>query len=332
MHWPSEDLWLAIAPQVPGFSVEVMPTIDSTNTELGRRLRRGHAETVLLVAQHQTAGRGRLGRSWVTQEGGALTFSLGMPMHPPTWSGLSLAVGLTLVEALDPDGLLGLGIKWPNDLYWRDRKAGGILIENVIKNEKWALVVSDRMPWARRLWPVTEHYQMLGGNGGYGLGGHAPIAIGAALANKEKGILSVTFQPDGDMMYAPGVLWTAAHHKIPLLSVMHNNRSYHMEAMHVQRMCNARNRGIDKGATGSQLISPNIDYSMLAKSMGVEGKRVDRAGDLEGMLETAIKSNKPYLVEVNVDREIRPVGTGTWELPPIPHGEPNFRKLAGLDK
>ena len=57
-----------------------------------------------------------------------------------------------------------------------------------------------------------------------------------------------------------------------------------------------------------------------------------RAADLEGVLETALKANRPYLVEVPVDREIRPVGTGTWSLPPIPHGEPNFRKLAGLDK
>ncbi len=50
------------------------------------------------------------------------------------------------------------------------------------------------------------------------------------------------------------------------------------------------------------------------------------------MLETAIKANRPYLVEVTVDREIRPVGTGTWQLPPFPHAEPNFRKLAGLEK
>ena len=54
--------------------------------------------------------------------------------------------------------------------------------------------------------------------------------------------------------------------------------------------------------------------------------------DLEGALETAIAANRPYVIDVRVDREIRPVGTGTWELPPIPHGEPNFRKLAGLDK
>ena len=135
-EWHLEDLWLSLRDTCPEMSIEYLPVVDSTNTELGRRLRRGHAETVLIVAQHQTAGRGRLGRSWVTQEGGALTFSLGMPMHPPTWSGLSLAVGLTLVEALDPDGLLGLGIKWPNDLWHWPKpnsatKLGGILIETL---------------------------------------------------------------------------------------------------------------------------------------------------------------------------------------------------------
>ena len=74
------------------------------------------------------------------------------------------------------------------------------------------------------------------------------------------------------------------------------------------------------------------DFVMLARSMGVDGARVDRVNDLEGVLETAIKANRPYLVEVPVGREIRPVGTGTWQLPPIPHGEPNFRQRAGLDK
>jgi len=79
-----------------------------------------------------------------------------------------------------------------------------------------------------------------------------------------------------------------------------------------------------------ELYSP--DFVMLARSFGVDAARVDRAVDLEGALEVAIKANKPYLVEVPVDREIRPVGTGTWALPPIPHGEPNFRKLAGLER
>jgi acetolactate synthase-1/2/3 large subunit len=76
----------------------------------------------------------------------------------------------------------------------------------------------------------------------------------------------------------------------------------------------------------------STDFVMLAKSMGADGALVQRAGDLEGVLETAIKANRPYLVEVQVDREIRPVGTGTWELPPIPHGEPNFHKLVGISR
>ncbi len=173
---------------------------------------------------------------------------------------------------------------------------------NVIKNEKWALVVSDRMPWARRLWPITEHYQMLGGNGGYGLGGYAPIAVGAALANKEKGIISVTFQPDGDMMYAPGVLWTAAHHKIPLLMLMHNNRCYHQEIMHVQRMAAIHNRPQATARIGTEITDPNIDFAKLAQGMGVwaEGPITDPAklgASLRRALDV-VKQGHPALLDV----------------------------------
>ena len=173
---------------------------------------------------------------------------------------------------------------------------------NVIKNEKWSLVVSDRMPWARRLWPVTEQYQMLGGNGGYGLGGYAPIAAGAALANKEKGIISVTFQPDGDMMYAPGVLWTAAHHKIPLLMLMHNNRCYHQEIMHVQRMAAIHNRPQATARIGTEITNPDIDFAKVAQGMGVwaEGPITDPA-KLGAALRRAldvVKKGQPALLDV----------------------------------
>jgi BirA family biotin operon repressor/biotin-[acetyl-CoA-carboxylase] ligase len=134
--WPLEDLWLELSPMWPGISIEWLPQIDSTNSELMRRARLGHTEALLLVAEQQTAGRGRLGRSWITPEGSALTFSLGLPLNPPSWSGLSLAVGVALVEALDPEGACGLGLKWPNDLWhWpkpaTPAKVGGILIETV---------------------------------------------------------------------------------------------------------------------------------------------------------------------------------------------------------
>lgn len=134
--WPLEDLWIKLATLWPGMTVEWLPEIDSTNSELTRRLRQGHAEPVLLVAEQQTAGRGRLGKSWVSPAGSALTFTLGLPLNPPTWSGLSLAVGVVLADALDPDGRLGLGLKWPNDLWHWQRpgaptKLGGVLIETL---------------------------------------------------------------------------------------------------------------------------------------------------------------------------------------------------------
>jgi BirA family biotin operon repressor/biotin-[acetyl-CoA-carboxylase] ligase len=144
--WPLEDLWLALSPLSPGLSLELVPSLDSTNTELMRRARQGQTDPVVLIAETQTAGRGRLGRSWTSRAGESLTFSLGLMLQPPDWSGLSLAVGVSLAESLtqllqaqpprsphpDPDRAV-LGLKWPNDL-WCDtgggpHKLGGILIE-----------------------------------------------------------------------------------------------------------------------------------------------------------------------------------------------------------
>lgn len=108
-----------------GFAIEVVPEVDSSNSELMRRCRAGRLEPVLLVAERQSAGRGRMGRSWHGRPGQALTFSLGLALSPPDFAGLSLAVGLSLAESLHPE----IKLKWPNDLWWRSRKLAGILIE-----------------------------------------------------------------------------------------------------------------------------------------------------------------------------------------------------------
>ncbi|RYY57118.1 MAG: biotin--[acetyl-CoA-carboxylase] ligase [Comamonadaceae bacterium] len=127
--WPAEAIWEGVYPLLPGFSVEVVTELDSTNSELMRRARDGRAEPTLLVAERQTAGRGRLGRDWQSGAGESLTFSLGLPLSPPEWSGLSLAVGVCVAECLHPD----VRLKWPNDLWLctpdGDRKLGGILVE-----------------------------------------------------------------------------------------------------------------------------------------------------------------------------------------------------------
>jgi len=183
LNWGAEALWQALEPLLPGFSVEVHSRIESTNTrlldraravsgqpdapvtrpgELDGRSRReitphgrraGDVSPCLLVAEQQTRGRGRMGRGWVSSAGASLTFSLSLPLAPEQWSGLSLAVGLALADALDPMPLAlqgqdqpRIGLKWPNDLWLMDgpgqgRKLGGILIETVTVGDHRMCVV-----------------------------------------------------------------------------------------------------------------------------------------------------------------------------------------------
>jgi thiamine pyrophosphate-dependent acetolactate synthase large subunit-like protein len=174
-----------------------------------------------------------------------------------------------------------------------------------IKNKDWSLV-SDVAPgmsnWPLRLWAFEKHYQFIGGAGGYGVGYGAPSAVGAALANRKYGRLSVNIQCDGDLMYAPGILWTAAHHRIPILNVMHNNRAYHQETMHLQRMGNRHNRGIDRAGIGTTINNPDIDFAKLAQSMGVHAEGpITNPNDLGPAIARAIavvERGEPALVDV----------------------------------
>lgn len=142
--WPVlHAAWEAHTPPAPGgngthrtptgLSIEVLASIDSSNTELMRRARAGHTDPVLLVAVDQTAGRGRMGKAWVSQPGHSLTFSLGLPLHPAQWAGLSLAVGVSLAESLaallPAPQQAQLALKWPNDLWLNGAKLAGILVE-----------------------------------------------------------------------------------------------------------------------------------------------------------------------------------------------------------
>ncbi|SCK62088.1 BirA family transcriptional regulator, biotin operon repressor / biotin-[acetyl-CoA-carboxylase] ligase [Variovorax sp. HW608] len=134
--WFEDEIANALARKLPGLCVEVVAEIDSTSSELMRRARDGSRAPVLLVAERQTAGRGRLGRSWQSaqdaQQPASLTFSLGLPLAPRDWSGLSLAVGVSVAESLDPSNAVGLALKWPNDLWLGECKLGGILIETAL--------------------------------------------------------------------------------------------------------------------------------------------------------------------------------------------------------
>ena len=151
--WPTEAIRQQVVPLLPGFTMQVLPAIDSTNSELMRRARAGQRDPVLLVAERQTAGRGRLGRHWhsdgppaaggaIPAQGtgsgaGSLTFSLALPLAPNDWSGLSLAVGVSVVRSLHPQ----LRLKWPNDIWLDDRKLAGILIETASFGESRFAVI-----------------------------------------------------------------------------------------------------------------------------------------------------------------------------------------------
>ncbi|MGK6308139.1 biotin--[acetyl-CoA-carboxylase] ligase [Variovorax sp. DT-64] len=137
--WFEEEIAAAVSPLLPALAVEVVDEIDSTSSELMRRARDGRAQPVLLVAQRQTAGRGRMGRPWQSaqdaRQPASLTFSLGLPLMPRDWSGLSLAVGVSVAESLDPSNQARVALKWPNDLWVDDRKLGGILIETALPQD-----------------------------------------------------------------------------------------------------------------------------------------------------------------------------------------------------
>jgi benzoylformate decarboxylase/acetolactate synthase-1/2/3 large subunit len=172
---------------------------------------------------------------------------------------------------------------------------------NVIKNEKWCVAVSS-VQWNRNLWPANEYYNFLGGSGGAGQGYGAPAAVGAALANRDKGIVTVSIEGDGDLMYAPGSLWTAAHHKIPLLMIVHNNRAYHQEVMHLQKMASLHNRRMDTAAIGTTIENPNIDFAKLAQSMGLHGEGPitdpNAIGPALSRALATVKRGEPALVDI----------------------------------
>jgi thiamine pyrophosphate-dependent acetolactate synthase large subunit-like protein len=146
---------------------------------------------------------------------------------------------------------------------------------NLIKNENWALVSRDSSisNWPHRLWNFTQHHQFIGGPGGAGIGYGLPAAVGAAFAHRsiDSTRLVLNIQNDGDSMYAPGALWTASHHNVPMLTVMWNNRAYHQEIMHLQRMANWRQRDVTTAHIGTTIKDPYIQYEKLAESLGQVG-------------------------------------------------------------
>jgi acetolactate synthase I/II/III large subunit len=173
-----------------------------------------------------------------------------------------------------------------------------------IKRDDWMMPTETQLmsDWPYRLWNIDKPYRIMGGSGAQGVGYNAPAALGAALANKPHGRLTVAMVGDGDFNMCAGVLWTAAHHRIPLLMVVRNNRAYHQEVMYVHNMAARRNRDPARCDIGTAINDPNIDHAKLAQGYGVyaEGP-IENPNDLAPAIRRAlerVRKGEPALLDV----------------------------------
>lgn len=175
----------------------------------------------------------------------------------------------------------------------------------VIKDEDWALVNGNFGGWARRLWDGEAPYRYAG-SGGLGSGmGHA---LGAALAHRPQGRLCINFNTDGDLLYAPSALWTAAHHDIPMLVIMNNNHSYYNSEAHQQAIAEFRKRPMKNSGIGTRIENPNVDFAGLARSFGLSGiGPIENPEELLPALKKAVKlvKDKQQLVLVDVVTQVQ---------------------------
>ena len=152
------------------------------------------------------------------------------------------------------------------------------------------------------LWEHNKPYSYLGMHGAGGIGYCIGASAGAGLAARGRDRIVINIQCDGDLNYTPGSLWTAAHHKLPLLTIMHNNRGYHQEVMYLHYMAGVRGRGSDRMHIGTTLREPFIDYAKLGEAYGVESEGpIEDPEKLSAAYKRGIASvldGKPYLIDV----------------------------------
>ena len=178
-------------------------------------------------------------------------------------------------------------------------------IWSVIKHEDWVLTANTLEDWTLRLWDVDSPKRHPGRS--HGTATQIGISLGIGLAYRGTDTVVVDVQPDGDLMYDPGALWTAARHRIPLLVVMYNNRAYYNDFEHQIRVARHRGTPIENARVGQEIDDPAPDFAGLAKSFGwyAEGPIVDpdEAGPAIRRALAHIKEKRmPALVDTVVRR------------------------------
>jgi acetolactate synthase-1/2/3 large subunit len=172
----------------------------------------------------------------------------------------------------------------------------------VIKDQDWVLTANTLEDWTRRLWDIDSPARYPGR--GLGTATQIGMSLGVALAQRGSGRLAVDIQPDGDLLYDASALWTAAHHKLPLLVVMYNNRAYYNDWEHQIRVAEHRGTDVQKAYLGMEIDKPAPDFAMLARSFGwhAEGPIEDPTTVRPALLRAleAVRSGTPALVDTIV--------------------------------
>ena len=171
-----------------------------------------------------------------------------------------------------------------------------------IKRESWLLVAGAFRGWPRRLWDWDKPGLFLGGYGGGGLGYSPGASVGASLFHRGKGTVCVNLQRDGDLLFTTSALWTAANTRVPLLTVMTNNRTYYNDVEHQEKVAIARGRPPENKFVGMMMDTPPVDFANLARSFGISGEGpITEPDKIRPALQRAlkiIKEGRPALVDV----------------------------------
>jgi benzoylformate decarboxylase/acetolactate synthase-1/2/3 large subunit len=169
-----------------------------------------------------------------------------------------------------------------------------------IRDHDWVLTAGTA-DWATRLWDFDRAYRHPGGS--LGTATQIGISLGVALAHRDTERLVVDIQPDGDLMYDPGALWTAAAHRLPLLVVMFNNRAYYNDWNHQIDVARDRERSLARVDLGVGITDPPADFAAMARSMGWRswGPIVDPdeiVGAVRAAAAEVVEHRRPALVDV----------------------------------
>ncbi|HEV8141683.1 MAG TPA: thiamine pyrophosphate-binding protein [Methylomirabilota bacterium] len=174
-------------------------------------------------------------------------------------------------------------------------------IWDVIKDEDWVIANGTGKGWARRLWDWRPE-RSYGGSGGAGLGYGLPAALGVTLAHRGSGKVCVNLQADGDLFYVVSGFYTAAHHRLPLLTVTFNNRTYGNDEDHQDAVAKVRGRPVENKVVGIRIDDPPPDVAKIAQGFGIQAEGpIDDVKDVAPALRRAlrvVKDGRPAVVDV----------------------------------